>query len=177
MTVQSKVIEFECGVIEDQSLLLKRLSLQIAQMSSQISEITKRSFLAPVSASPTAEPKADNDLLSCAKRLYFERRRRRAYFNEALLGEPAWDILLDVFIHNLSERKVSITSACIGSGVPSTTALRWIALLEGQGLLFREEDPQDRRRAHVHLTPKGTEAMTRYLLEHGAMPEVSATAA
>jgi hypothetical protein len=98
-----------------------------------------------------------------ARQTYDDRRRRTKIFqSEELFGEPAWDILLDLFIAAKERRRVSVTSACIGSAVPSTTALRWISILERQGLLSREADPGDARRVYVQLSPRGYEAMLEY---------------
>lgn len=98
-----------------------------------------------------------------ARQTYEDRRRRTKIFrSEELFGEPAWDILLDLFIAAKERRRVSVTSACIGSAVPSTTALRWIAILEKQGLLVREADPGDARRVYVKLSARGYAAMLEY---------------
>lgn len=98
-----------------------------------------------------------------ARQKYDDRRRRTKIFqSEELFGEPAWDILLDLFIAAKERRRVSVTSACIGSAVPSTTALRWIAILEKQGLLMREADPGDARRVYVKLSARGYAAMLEY---------------
>jgi hypothetical protein len=98
-----------------------------------------------------------------ARQTYEDRRRRTKIFrSEDLFGEPAWDILLDLFIAAKERRRVSVTSACIGSAVPSTTALRWIAILEKQGLLVREADPGDARRVYVKLSARGYAAMLEY---------------
>jgi hypothetical protein len=98
-----------------------------------------------------------------ARQTYDDRRRRTKIFrSEDLFGEPAWDILLDLFIAAKERRRVSVTSACIGSAVPSTTALRWITILEKQGLLAREADPGDARRVYVKLSTRGYSAMLEY---------------
>lgn len=98
-----------------------------------------------------------------ARQSYDDRRRRTKIFrSEELFGEPAWDILLDLFIAAKERRRVSVTSACIGSAVPSTTALRWITILEKQGLLVREADPGDARRVYVKLSARGYAAMLEY---------------
>ncbi|HUD30059.1 MAG TPA: MarR family transcriptional regulator [Novosphingobium sp.] len=98
-----------------------------------------------------------------ARQKYDDRRRRNKIFrSEDLFGEPAWDILLDLFIATKERRRVSVTSACIGSAVPSTTALRWIAILGKQGLLVREADPGDARRVYVKLSARGYAAMLEY---------------
>ena len=57
---------------------------------------------------------------------------------------------------------MAVTSACIGSGVPSTTALRWLNVLEARGLVEREEDNADARRSFVRLTPRGQALMREY---------------
>jgi hypothetical protein len=101
--------------------------------------------------------------LELARQTYDDRRRRTKIFRtDALFGEPAWDILLDLFIAAKERRRVSVTSACIGSAVPSTTALRWIAILEKQGFLVREADPGDARRVYVKLSARGYAAMLEY---------------
>jgi hypothetical protein len=98
-----------------------------------------------------------------ARQAYQNRRSRNLIFaNDDLFGEPAWDILLDLFIAAKERRRISVTSACIGAAVPPTTALRWIAILENQKLLVREADPGDARRVYVTLTALGYEKMLEY---------------
>jgi len=98
-----------------------------------------------------------------AQRLYRDRRRRAEIFaDETLFGEPAWDILLDLFVAGEKGKRVAVTSACIGSGVPSTTALRWLNVLEMRGLVEREDDNHDARRSFVRLTPKARLQMAEY---------------
>jgi len=76
-----------------------------------------------------------------ARRTYRNRRSRNALFaDEALFGEPAWDLLLDLFIAAKERKRVPVTSACIGAAVPTTTALRWLAVLEERGLVLRVAD-------------------------------------
>ena len=104
---------------------------------------------------------------SYAQSLYKFRRSRAKYFDEDLFGEAAWDMLLDLFIAANLNKTVAITSACFASGVPATTALRWIAILVEKGLVEKQADPDDRRRVFVRLTIKGWDAMTRCL--EGAM--------
>ena len=96
-------------------------------------------------------------------RALIRKRQARARFFEAeLFADPAWDILLDLTAARAEGRRVSVTSLCIASGVPPTTALRWIAQMTRQGLLRREEDLVDRRRAFIALSGSAVEAMARY---------------
>ncbi len=68
--------------------------------------------------------------LQRAKEYYRKRRlRERMFGNPDLFADPAWDILIDLFIASEEGRKISVSSACIASAVPTTTALRWIKIL------------------------------------------------
>ncbi|RDS78616.1 MarR family transcriptional regulator [Alteriqipengyuania lutimaris] len=91
-----------------------------------------------------------------------KRQLRARFLESSLFADPAWDILLDLTAARAEGRRVSVTSLCIASGVPPTTALRWIALMTDQGLLRREQDVADRRRAYIGLTDEAVEAMARY---------------
>lgn len=101
--------------------------------------------------------------LALARKAYNLRRKRAALFgNPDLFGEPAWDILLDLFIAHGEGKSVSVSSACIGSASPPTTGLRWLGVLADEGLVVRENDPEDHRRVMVRLTRVGIAAMERF---------------
>lgn len=109
---------------------------------------------------PLSPPRA---ALAIARQTYALRRKRAAIFgNPDLFGEPAWDILLDLFIAQGEGKSVSVSSACIGSAAPATTGLRWLSVLADEGLVMRENDPADLRRVLVRLTPAGQAAMERF---------------
>ena len=99
-----------------------------------------------------------------AKALYTLRRRRDEASNiKGLFGEPAWDIMLDLFIAHKRGVEIQVSSVCIEAGVRSTTILRWIARLERDGLLYRVADRGDARRRYVRLTDDGMGLMRRML--------------
>lgn len=98
-----------------------------------------------------------------AREAYARRRERSAIFGNAeLFGEPAWDILLDLYVAYAEQKPVSVSSACIGSAAPPTTGLRWLGVLSEQGLIVREHDPEDQRRVLVRLSESGIGAMDKY---------------
>lgn len=101
--------------------------------------------------------------LALARKAYGLRRKRATLFgNPDLFGEPAWDILLDLYIAAGEGKPVSVSSACIGSAAPATTGLRWLGVLADEGLVVREADAEDHRRVLVRLTPSGQAAMDRF---------------
>ncbi len=102
--------------------------------------------------------------LTLARKVYALRRKRAAIFgNPDLFGEPAWDILLDLYIAQGEGKSVSVSSACIGSASPATTGLRWLGVLADESLILREADAADHRRVMVRLTAAGVAAMERFL--------------
>lgn len=108
---------------------------------------------------------SDLELAAYAENLYQVRRRRNRYFPEHLFAEPAWDILLDLFVNGVRNRPISITSACIAGGIPATTGLRWLGVLEREGLLVREVSADDARVTWVRLSDEGMNAMRSYIGE------------
>jgi DNA-binding MarR family transcriptional regulator len=82
--------------------------------------------------------------------------RARADLREKLpkgtLGDPTFEMLLAIYCSCEEGLKVSVHGACCSSGVPVTTALRWIRLLEQNGLVIRNDDPHDGRRAFLTLS-------------------------
>jgi hypothetical protein len=105
------------------------------------------------------------------RRIIRHRQLRARFFDGELFADPAWDILLDLTAARAEHQRVSVTSLCIASGVPPTTALRWIGQMVEAGLLARVEDETDRRRAFIVLTDKAAEAMSRYFAELGRAGE------
>jgi hypothetical protein len=90
------------------------------------------------------------------------RRLRSRYFDEELFADPAWDMMLDLLRAELSHRRVSISSLCIASAVPATTALRWLKAMTDKGFFMRRDDPLDGRRVFVELSPQCSRALRCY---------------
>ena len=88
--------------------------------------------------------------------------RHEKFKSLQIFEDPAWTILVDLYVSEVKRREVCITSACIASKVAASTALRWIAALEKAGLIVRRGDRKDGRRWLLHLTPKGHSLLTDY---------------
>ncbi|TCT07912.1 response regulator [Aquabacter spiritensis] len=96
------------------------------------------------------------------------RADRDAIFQAGLFSDPAWDMLLDLAMAEATNRPISVTSLCIASGAPTTTALRRIDDLKDAGLIDRVPDPLDRRRVIVRLTAEGRGRMEAFVQRQAA---------
>ena len=93
------------------------------------------------------------------------RRQRDKIFGPGIFADPAWDMLLDLFLAQEKNLKpISISSLCIAAAVPSTTALRWIETLVQQGLVSKQADPRDKRRTFISLTEAAWKKMQDLLM-------------
>lgn len=87
-----------------------------------------------------------------ARTLIRQRRLRTDFLPATLFGEPCWDMLIDLYAAHYEGLPVSVSSLCIASAVPSTTALRAIEAMEREGCIIRERDPSDGRRIFLKLS-------------------------
>lgn len=102
-------------------------------------------------------------LLARAKRAYARTTKRRQLLGDKLFFNPAWNILLDLFISENDGKRVSVTAVCIGSQSSTGTALRYAAMLVDAGLVGRLADATDGRRSYMHLTEVGWRLMQELL--------------
>lgn len=172
---------------EEDRLVLLRLTEQVGQIAQRLERLEGPASGEGDSAFRFESPKlafagADDDpgdrLIRAARpalpdprlvrRILRQRQLRARFFDGDLFGDPAWDMLLDLTAARVEHTRVSVTSLCIASGVPPTTALRWIGQMTDAGLLQRVDDETDRRRAFIVLTDKAADAMARYFAELGS---------
>lgn len=99
-----------------------------------------------------------------ARSLLESRRRRVAIFGPQIFAEPAWDMLLILYLSGGGRRQTQ-TSLGELSGASRSTAMRWIDYLACRDFVRREEHPTDKRRNFVSLTEKGRHLLDLYLSE------------
>lgn len=107
----------------------------------------------PTASSPGQPRNSHEARLAVAKWLYWSRGLRPTTLAPSMFGEPTWDLLLDLYVREKTGSRSSVTSACIGSRVPHTTALRHITALSKAGWVVRIPDEGDKRRFWLALSP------------------------
>lgn len=99
-----------------------------------------------------------------ARRILKVERLRQEFLPSAIFGEPAWKILLTLYVASSSlDRTVSRLGE--SSGVPLSTAIRWLDYLEAEGLVMLSSSTQDPQQREVHLTEKAYNSLRSFLSE------------
>jgi hypothetical protein len=141
----------------DEIARLHRLNEAIAEIANRLSKLSPDPVATMDSSLPATVSAADiRDVIRA-------RRTRETIFKGGLLADPVWDMLLDLKASELEGTEVTTTSLCIASTAPTTTALRWIGILEKADLIERHPDPNDRRRMFIKLSARGSYNMSVYL--------------
>lgn len=111
----------------------------------------------------TPPPGARNaTAIALAEAVLRSRERRSSFLEGDLLFDPVWAMLLDIFCATLRGKQLSVSAVLIGSGVPDTTALRYLRVLEERGYVARVADETDRRRSFVKMSVHTFEGMMDY---------------
>jgi hypothetical protein len=107
---------------------------------------------------------------SYARSIVEGRGRITRYVKSALFADPAFDIVLDLFASEEEGRRATVGSVARVAKVPPTTGLRYVAALESEGIVERRDDPLDKRRVLLRLSPAAKEGMFRYLADISSIP-------
>jgi hypothetical protein len=137
------VVEENSGRLEAALAILRQASVRVALLSDPLS------------------PEAGQSLRTVAERLYAERRKRDEYFPSALFGEPAWDLLLALFIAHDDGRPVSLSEAYDAARIDSRHGPALIEKLIAAGLVTRSHNKGNA----ILLTDHGLDRLNDYLAD------------
>ena len=95
------------------------------------------------------------------------RRLRAQIFSGIPLGNAVWDVMLDLFIQEMSGYRTSLDHLAIAGDLPAAAVYEAVELAAGQGLLERTPDRFDNRVVWLSLSVRGRQGMFD-LLEQSA---------
>lgn len=145
--------------------LVKDLTAQLSAIATEFGARADRL----TDGSSVAEPgMAALDARELAKQLLAQRMARFDYFPAELFHEPAWDMLLALFVAQEERRTMNVKTLVGSAHAPVTTSQRWIDHLHKLKLVDRVIDPLDRRRMEISLSDSGNTAVRAYLRRLGA---------
>ncbi|MDB5685382.1 MAG: MarR family transcriptional regulator [Sphingomonas bacterium] len=142
---------------------LRDLSEEVARIAKTLAALASEDGTRPggqASPAPGAPAAVDAGMIRTLIRI---RRLREQFFPADLFADPAWDMLLDLAAARLEGRAVAVSSLCIASAVPPTTALRWIKTLTDGNLLARVADSNDGRRVFIELSDAAANGIMAYM--------------
>lgn len=141
---------------------LEKLRKNWEELAARVAEI--ESNAKDREAAPPALDFDDEKLAAIASSIYAARKRRTELFDPALFGEPAWDMLLILFISKARGEQLSTSILCSRSSTPHATGLRWIERLQEKELVTRQRASGDSRVMWVEITATGYRLMRRYVI-------------
>jgi DNA-binding MarR family transcriptional regulator len=135
---------------EDEQTFLARLAARVAESEAGpvLSEADKRHIL-----------------LETARQAIKFRRWRVSLFDRAMLGEPAYDLLLALYVAEEDLGQVTASRLSDLADVAQTSALRWLDYLIGKQLIERLPHRHDKRSSVLKLTERGRSALDSLLLQ------------
>lgn len=83
------------------------------------------------------------------------REARSQFFGRDAFDDPAWDILLALYIARCEDRLVTVSQLCFCASVRPTDALRTISTLCDETLIERELANDNDEKVYMCLSPKG----------------------
>jgi len=128
---------------------------------------------APAHVQGEGDEREVSSLNAYIRELLRRETKRREIGGGELFGDPTWAMLLDLLLAKIEDRRVSVSSACIASGAPMSTALRLVRRLVGEEVLCRIPDEQDRRRHFLIINPRFEQPLLDYLSEQFRQADVA----
>ncbi len=101
--------------------------------------------------------------MRAARQILARRRLRETIFKSTLFGEPAWEMLLELYIRESSGASITTDELKKAAGGPLSTSARWLKMLERDYLIIRRPHPVDHGTEFVDLTSEAKEALETYL--------------
>ena len=106
---------------------------------------------------PQGEPDGDPDpLIVLAKSTFMTRKLRGEIFDSALLGEPAWDIVLVLFAMDRDHGPFSVADLANEIDLPTGSVGRWLKILADRDLVHFDG-------LNAELSAKGCKSLKLYL--------------
>ena len=138
--------------------LVKDLTTRLSAIAAEFGDRADR-----YAASSAGDGDARRSPTDVARRLLAQRAARLDHFPAELFHEPAWDMLLALYVASEERQTMNVKTLVATTSAPVTTSQRWIDHLHKLKLIDRIVDPVDRRRVEVSLSDAGHRAVIGYL--------------
>lgn len=103
------------------------------------------------------------DLTEFARQILAGRKQRERFFDPVLFSNPAWDILLNLYLADADGRLVDGPESCAPPAVPQGVVLRWLAYLKLEEMVIEMPDPAQPGRTLIQLSEQTRLTISAYL--------------
>lgn len=116
-------------------------------------------------AVPNIEEIDNSELIDRAKNLLAWGKLKATILNHGtgLFSDSCWNMCLDIYLCDLVGERVTVSSVAHSSGVPMTTAMRYLNVMAEEGLLEKSPNPSDNRMVFVSTSATCREKMSNIL--------------
>jgi hypothetical protein len=129
------------------------------QLLTWADHLTDRTGAGPEPGREMSEEDRHDLILGLAEAVREGRRLRSAIFTGIPLGNPNWDVMLDLFIQEMNGFRTSLDHMSLSGDLPAATVYEAVELLAGLGLLERAPDRFDSRVVWLSLSAQGRQGM------------------
>ncbi|MEY2926635.1 MAG: hypothetical protein RL367_1112 [Pseudomonadota bacterium] len=106
----------------------------------------------------------DKDLTEAARKLIRKHQARDlALGKPGLFGDPAWDIMLALFVAGEEDRPFMLSEACTVSTLSPPTVQRYLKVMEMRALVEIKPHETDHQDSYLALKPMARVSMTQIL--------------
>jgi DNA-binding MarR family transcriptional regulator len=134
----------------------------LSALAGELEEIAGR--LRAHAAAPPPPPRRSADPIGAPEvRAILAARRLRARYLDLPPADPAWTLLLHLYIARLEGRPLCQHALGTAAALPETTALRTTRKLAAAGLVHRRQEPTGHRRQLLTLPDEVAERIGAYL--------------
>ncbi len=155
---------------------MDEVSVEIAAIKSALAQATEKmenlgGLIAssenkqPFVSLPATDNIDDLELIQRAERLLGWSRLKAETLNlgSGLFADSCWNMCLDVYICDLKDQKITVSSIAHSSGIPMTTAMRYINVMVEEGLLEKSPNPSDNRMIFISTSATCKEKISTIL--------------
>jgi len=103
------------------------------------------------------------DLAEFARQTLMGRAQRNRYFDPVLFSNPAWDILLNLYVAAAEGRALDVLDCCSTSAVPQGVALYWLSYLKQEEMIVEIPAAARPRQTLISLSDQAQTAISAYL--------------
>jgi hypothetical protein len=103
------------------------------------------------------------DLIGFARQILAGRQQRDRYFDPVLFSNPAWDILLNLYVAAADDRAMSALDSCGASAMPESVVLRWLSYLKQDEMVIESANPRHPRQTLLRLSEQARLTIRSYL--------------